>query len=94
MTDTPAEPLPAPPAAAEPEPAVPEPDVPAPVQSASNESPQLPVSAQAAAARTHALLTHLESVISGAKSDIERFVPASLISAAEAEAQAFIKGML
>jgi hypothetical protein len=65
-----------------------------PVQTVSNQSPALPPNAQAAGARAHAALTHLKSLASSIQADIERYVPAGMISSAEAEVKALVQEIL
>lgn len=65
-----------------------------PMASASNESPVLPASAQAAAAKAHALLEHVKTMASQLQADIERVVPASMVNAAKAEVDALIRAAL
>lgn len=64
------------------------------VRGTSNESPQLPPSAQAAAAKAHALLEHLKDVATQVQADVERVVPASMIDAAKSEVAALIRAAL
>lgn len=63
-------------------------------QSASNESVPLVPGAQAAAARAHHLIQHLIDVGKAIQADIERYVPPSVIQAAEGEAAAFLRDAL
>lgn len=110
MSESPAEPVetsPEPVQAGEPvtiEPADPE-TVPAEAQApaedaapvgtgASNESPSMPPSAQAAAAKAHAGLGHLIQVAQTVQRDIERYVPAAVLAAAEIEVKALVRGIL
>lgn len=65
-----------------------------PVASASNESPVLPPSAQVSAARAHAALGHLIGVARTVQADLERYIPQPVLSAAEAEVAATIRGLL
>jgi hypothetical protein len=64
------------------------------ITGASNVSPQLPPNAQSAAARAHAWFSHMEQIAQQAQADIERYVPAGLLQAAEAEASAFVRSIL
>lgn len=64
------------------------------VQGAANQSPMLPANAQAGAAKAHAFLGHLVTVAQQAQAEIERYVPAELIAAADVEAKAFIASVI
>lgn len=65
-----------------------------PVQSASNVTASLPANAQAAAAHAHAFFTHLIKMAEAARSDIEKYVPASFVQTAEHEVAQFIKAII
>lgn len=60
----------------------------------SNAGPALPASAQAAAARAHQIFTQIIAVAQRVQTDLERYVPPELISAAEQEAKQFIRDIL
>lgn len=59
-----------------------------------NASLGLTPSAQAAAARTYGWLSHIENVIGAAKADIERYVPADVLTVAQTEAVAVVRGLI
>ena len=63
-------------------------------QGTANESPVLPPSAQAGAAKAHAFLSHLVAVAQAAQAEIEKYVPPELVAAAEREAGLFIRSIL
>jgi hypothetical protein len=65
-----------------------------PVGATANETPVLPASAQAGAAKAHAVLGHLVKVAQAAQAEIERYVPAELVTAAERDAALFIRSVL
>jgi hypothetical protein len=62
--------------------------------SASNESPSLPPTAAAGAARAHALLGHFVLAAQKIQSDLARFVPQSALDAAEVEVKAMLREIL
>ena len=65
-----------------------------PIGATANESPTLPAGAQAGAAKAHAVLGHLVKVAQAAQNEIERYVPAELLSAAERDAMLFVRSIL
>jgi hypothetical protein len=65
-----------------------------PVAGTSNESPQLPPSAQAAAARAHVLYGHIIAMAQQAQKDLERFIPAGMLTAAESEIGTMIRNII
>lgn len=60
----------------------------------SNASPQMPPNAQATAAKAHALLGHISGVAATLRAEIERYVPAPVLQAAEVEVAAMIRAIL
>jgi hypothetical protein len=64
------------------------------VTGVSNQSPQLPANAQAAAAKAHAGLGHLIQVAQRIQGELERFIPAGLIQSAEAEVKGLVREIL
>jgi len=60
----------------------------------SNQGPALPASAQAAAARAHQVLDKIITIAQNVQADLERYVPADLLSAAENEAKQFLRDVL
>jgi hypothetical protein len=65
-----------------------------PLQTTSNASEPLPPGAQAAAAKAHVLLTRIKVHVDAAVAEIEKFVPAGVISAAESEVEALLRSLL
>jgi hypothetical protein len=65
-----------------------------PIGATANESPVMPASAQAGAAKAHAMLGHLARVAQAAQAEIERYVPPDLLAAAERDAMLFIRSAL
>lgn len=63
-------------------------------QGTANESPVLPPSAQAGAAKAHAFLSHLVTVAQAAQAEIEKYVPPEMVAAAEREAAMLIRSIL
>ena len=63
-------------------------------QGTANESPVLPPSAQAGAAKAHAFLGHLVTVAQAAQAEIEKYVPPEMVAAAEREAALLIRSIL
>ena len=61
---------------------------------ASNESPVLPPSVVASAARAHALLGHMMTMAAQLQADIERYVPAGTLAAAKVEVASVIRAIL
>lgn len=64
------------------------------VRAASNENAVLPPSAAAAAAKAHAALTHVQQVAEKYLAELDKYVPQSLIQAAEGEVKSFIRSIL
>lgn len=79
----------------------PVPDATAPHPSATNATPMLPASAQAASARAHVILREIIAVAEGnglvaamaraVQADLERFIPSGMLAAAEGEALNIIR---
>jgi hypothetical protein len=59
-----------------------------------NQSPQLPPNAAAGAAKAHALLSHLVEAAQQVQAELERYVPADAISAAEVEVKSMLRSIL
>jgi hypothetical protein len=62
--------------------------------SASNESPSLPPTAAAGAARAHALLGHFVDAAQKIQADLARYVPQSALDAAKVEVQAMLREII